>query len=64
MKLLITGGSGNLGKVISKLAIERNHSVNILTRNKNLNSTNKNCNFFYWNPLESEIDLECLPGSF
>ena len=40
MKLLITGGSGTLGREITKLAIANNHQVNILTRNKKLVSNN------------------------
>tara|TARA_B100001057_G_scaffold146988_2_gene146928 strand:- start:18085 stop:18993 length:909 start_codon:yes stop_codon:yes gene_type:complete len=62
MKLLITGGSGTLGKKITELAIERNYCVNILTRNKNLSSKNKNINFYYWDPTNEEIDLRCFSG--
>jgi len=62
MKLLITGGSGTLGKKITELAIERNYCVNILTRNKNLSSKNKNINFYYWDPTNEEIDLRCFYG--
>ena len=37
MKVLITGGSGTLGKEIANLVFKKN-KVNILTRNKNLKS--------------------------
>ena len=45
MKLLITGGSGTLGREITKLAIANNHQVNILTRNKKLVSNNINLKY-------------------
>lgn len=62
MKILITGGSGTLGKEISRIAIENNHIVNILTRNKNLKSDNSSLNYFYWNPSKNEIDRNCFIG--
>ena len=36
MKVLITGGSGTLGKEIANLIFQKKYEVNILTRNKNL----------------------------
>jgi len=62
MNLLITGGSGTLGREISRIAIENNHVVNILTRNKNLKSDNSSLNYFYWNPSKNEIDRNCFIG--
>ena len=62
MKILITGGTGTLGNEISRIAIENNHIVNILTRNKNLKSNNSSLKYFYWNPSKNEIDLNCFIG--
>ena len=62
MKLLITGGSGTLGQEITKLAIANNYQVNILTRNKKLVSNNISLKYYYWNPTEEEIDVECFNG--
>ena len=62
MKLLITGGSGTLGQEITKLAIANNYQVNILTRNKKLVSNNISLKYYYWNPTEEEIDVECFKG--
>ena len=45
MKLLITGGSGTLGKNITKLAVSKNYQVNILTRNKKLTSIKNDINY-------------------
>ena len=50
MKLLITGGSGTIGKKITKLALSKNYKVNILSRNKNLISNNINLKYFLLGP--------------
>ena len=62
MKLLITGGSGTLGREITKLAIANNHQVNILTINKKLVSNNNSLKYYYWNPNKEEIDSKCFKG--
>jgi len=62
MKLLITGGSGTLGQKITKLALSKNYQVNILTRNKKLNSNESGLEYFYWNPSLSIIDDNCFLG--
>ena len=62
MKLLITGGSGTLGQKITKLALSKNHQVNILTRNKKLSSNESGLEYFYWNPSLSIIDDNCFMG--
>ena len=60
MKVLITGGSGTLGKEIANLAFKKKYEVNILTRNKNLKSHNPHLKYFYWNPKKEDIDLDCF----
>ncbi len=60
MKVLITGGSGTLGKEIANLAFKKKYEVNILTRNKNLKSHNPQLKYFYWNPKKKYIDLDCF----
>ena len=60
MKVLITGGSGTLGKEISNLVFKKKHEVNILTRNKNLKSHNPQLKYYYWNPKKEDIDLDCF----
>ena len=41
MKLLITGGTGTIGKEITILSLLEGIDVNILTRNKSLKSKKK-----------------------
>lgn len=60
MKVLITGGSGTLGKEISNLVLKKKYEVNILTRNKNLKSHNPQLKYYYWNPKKEDIDLDCF----
>ena len=60
MKVLITGGSGTLGKEIANLVFKKKYEVNILTRNKNLKSHNSRLKYFYWNPKKEAIDLDCF----
>ena len=60
MKVLITGGSGTLGKEIVNLVFKKKYEVNILTRNKNLKSNNPRLKYFYWNPKKEDIDLNCF----
>ena len=62
MKILITGGSGTLGKEIANLVLKKKNEVNILTRNKNLKSYNPRLKYFYWNPKKEDIDLDCFNG--
>ena len=51
MNILITGGSGLIGKSLVKKLKEKNHHVRILTRKKT-----DNPNEFYWNIDEKIID--------
>ena len=60
MKVLITGGSGTLGKEIANLVFKKKYEVNILTRNKNLKSNNPQLKYYYWNPKNEDIDLDCF----
>ena len=62
MKLLITGGSGTLGRNITQLAISKNYQVNILTRNKNLSSNKNGIKYYYWDPSQKIIDHNCFDG--
>ena len=48
MKLLITGGTGTIGKEIINLALKDGVDVNVLTRDKNLNSKRKGLKYFFW----------------
>ena len=60
MKVLITGGSGTLGKEIANLVFKKKYGINILTRNKNLKSHNPQLKYYYWNPKKEDIDLDCF----
>ena len=47
MKLLITGGTGTIGKEITILSLLKGIDVNILTRNKSLKSKKEGLKYFF-----------------
>ena len=60
MKFLISGGTGLIGKRLTEYLIDRGHSVNILTRNKTLESLNDNKKYYLWDPSIFKIDTNCI----
>ena len=60
MKLLITGGTGIIGKEIINLSLIEGFNVNVLTRDKRLRSKIVGLKYFYWNPDIKVIDHECF----
>lgn len=57
MKVLITGGTGLVGKEISKQLLSKNHEVVFLSRNPNPNSKIPQ---FKWDPEKFFMDLDAL----
>ena len=53
--ILVTGGTGLIGKHLCDLLKQKGHSVSILSRNKT-----PEFNTFYWNVEDNYIDLEAL----
>ena len=60
--VLITGGTGIIGKRLSSLLIEKGYKVIILTRNHNLKHKTipSNASFASWNPEKGEIDIQSV----
>lgn len=59
-KVLITGGTGLVGTVLTTLLVEKGYSVTILTRDKNRTSLNSNITYSYWDINKGIIDQELL----
>ena len=59
-KVLITGGTGLVGTALTKLLVEKDYAVTILTRDKNRTSTNPNIIYSYWNLNNGIIDKDEL----
>ncbi len=60
MKILITGATGLVGKVLIQNLLESGHKINFLTTRKEaLNSIN-GCNGFIWDIKNQSIDKDCL----
>lgn len=61
MNILITGGTGLVGRSLVKKLTQNHHTVRVLTRSKSENE-----NEFYWNVVDKEIDekafenLDCI----
>ena len=60
MKFLISGGTGLIGKKLTQYLIDKGHSVNILTRNKTLNSINHHIKYYFWDPSNFKIDSNSI----
>lgn len=60
MKILITGATGLVGKAIVKELHAKKITVNYLTTSKSKIVSKKGYQGYYWNPKESEIDINCF----
>lgn len=58
-RILITGGTGLLGSLLTEDLQSQGHKVSILSRNP---SHVKNVDAFYWDVDKGEIDTKCLDG--
>lgn len=59
-KVLITGGTGLVGTVLTSLLVGKGYSVTILTRDKNRILTNPNITYSYWDINKGIIDKDEL----
>lgn len=57
--ILITGGSGLLGKILTKKLLANGHQVSVLSRNPD---KVKEIPAFHWDVKKQEIDEKCLDG--
>ena len=58
--ILITGGTGLVGKALAKRLTEKNYEVIILTRSLKDVATLKNVSYALWNVKENQIDIEAV----
>lgn len=56
--VLITGGTGLVGKQLVKQLKQKGYGVRVLSRSRA--KTESNADYFYWNPQIDEIDLKAL----
>lgn len=61
--ILISGGTGLIGRNLTRHLLERNHEVIILTRDKNKTSDNPEISYSYWDIRKQIIDSEVLKKS-
>lgn len=58
--IIITGGTGLTGKVLTKMLVEQGHQIIILTRNPKQHSNQPNVRFAYWDYTINKIDTDAL----
>lgn len=59
--IIIAGGSGNIGKILTNALIEEKYNIIILTRDANkLSIKEENITYSLWDPLKLEIDAEVI----
>ncbi len=58
-KVLISGGTGSVGRLLSEFLTEEGHDVSLLSRNP---GSNDKYPTFLWNPSESFLDPKALEG--
>lgn len=62
MKILITGATGFIGSRLTKLLLEKEHTIHYLTTSKNKLVEELNYKGFYWDIKTMEIDTKCFDG--
>jgi len=58
--ILISGGTGLIGKALTESLLQKGHKVVILTRNKNKQSANPNVAYKQWDVKNKTIDPDAL----
>ncbi len=61
--ILISGGTGLVGKRLAAMLLEQGYSVTILSRNKNLVSSTNNLQYAYWNVDTQTIDDNAIANA-
>lgn len=58
--ILVTGGTGFLGKGLVKLLLNKGYHINLLIRNEPEGIENPNLRTFKWDVYKGEIDQDCI----
>ena len=62
MKVLITGATGLIGKLLTEKFFSTGIKVNFLTTKKSKIHSIKGASGFYWSPAKKILDLKCFDG--
>src|SRR6476661_6833795 len=60
-KILITGGTGLMGRPLTELLLANGYSLNLLTR-KSDNPKQEGISYFQWDVYKGKIDPACIEG--
>jgi uncharacterized protein (TIGR01777 family) len=61
--ILITGGTGLIGKALSRALVDKGHKVIILSRQQNTSGTKGNPSYAHWDIEQQTIDKEAVASS-
>ena len=62
MRILISGATGLVGKILVKQALLEGHKIHFLTTQKSKLKSIEGAKGFYWNPNTNQIDVSCFDG--
>lgn len=62
MRILISGATGLVGKILVKQALLEGHKIHFLTTQKSKLQSIEGAKGFYWNPNTNQIDVSCFDG--
>lgn len=62
-RILITGGTGMVGKALTKVLLSKGHAVTILTRDKKIFDPNQNPAFAHWDLKRKYIDPQAIQSA-
>ncbi len=63
LRVLITGGTGLVGKRLSEMLLNRGYAITILSRNKNLVSKNPSVDYAFWDVDKQFIDIDAIANA-
>ncbi len=61
--ILITGGTGFVGKGLVKLLLQKGYKINLLTRSEVKGVESPNLKTFKWDVYKGEIDKDCIQNA-
>ena len=62
MKILITGATGLVGRILVKKLLSQGYNINFLTSRKNALDSLVGCKGYFWDIKNQQVDTNCIDG--